>query len=131
MACEPAVKMLPGPENRPHGRGCDVGGSAEVAGFYAPSSTSRPRLESSPFFTLHLMARTAAAPKDPATYELALAELDRLVEQMESGQLPLDQLLDGYRRGADLRAFCRGRLQAVEAQVKVLEDGQLKPWVET
>jgi len=77
------------------------------------------------------MPRTAAAPKDPATYELALAELDRLVEQMESGQLPLDQLLDGYRRGADLLAFCRGRLQAVEDQVKVLEDGQLKPWVQT
>ena len=77
------------------------------------------------------MARTTAAPKDPATYELALAELDRLVEQMESGQLPLDQLLDGYRRGADLLAFCRGRLQAVEEQVKVLEDGHLKPWVES
>jgi len=76
------------------------------------------------------MARTAAAPKEPATYELALAELDRLVEQMESGQLPLDQLLDGYRRGAELLAFCRSRLQAVEDQVKVLEDGQLKPWVD-
>jgi exodeoxyribonuclease VII small subunit len=37
-------------------------------------------------------------------------------------------LLDGYRRGADLLAFCRGRLQAVEEQVKLLEDGQLKTW---
>jgi exodeoxyribonuclease VII small subunit len=78
------------------------------------------------------MARTtASAPtKTPATYEQALAELDQLVQQMESGQLPLDQLLDGYRRGAELLAFCRGRLQAVEDQVKVLEDGQLKPWLE-
>jgi len=57
-----------------------------------------------------------------------LAELDRLVQQMEGGQLPLDQLLDGYRRGADLLGYCRGRLQAVEEQVKVLEDGQLKTW---
>jgi exodeoxyribonuclease VII small subunit len=47
---------------------------------------------------------------------------------MEGGQLPLDQLLDSYRRGADLLNFCRGRLQAVEEQVKLLEDGQLKPW---
>ena len=70
-------------------------------------------------------------PKDPATYEQALAELDRLVMQMEGGQLPLDELLDGYRRGAELLAFCRGRLQAVEEQVKVLEDGQLKPWAPT
>ena len=30
--------------------------------------------------------------------------------------------------GAELLKFCRGRLQAVEEQVKVLEDGQLKPW---
>jgi len=71
------------------------------------------------------------APKDPPSYEQALAELDRLVQQMEGGQLPLDQLLDGYRRGADLLAFCRGRLEAVEEQVKVLEDGQLKVWKET
>lgn len=68
----------------------------------------------------------AAAPKEPASYETALAELDRLVEQMEGGQLPLDQLLDAYRRGADLLGFCRTRLQAVEEQVRVLEDGQLK-----
>ena len=90
-----------------------------------------PRLESRTFFFSVVMARTAAAhpaPKPPATYEQALVELDQLVERMESGQLPLDQLLDGYRRGADLLAYCRGRLQAVEEQVKVLEDGQLKPW---
>jgi exodeoxyribonuclease VII small subunit len=75
------------------------------------------------------MARsTASNTKEPASYEQALAELDRLVQQMEGGQLPLDQLLDGYRRGAELLAFCRSRLQVVEDQVKVLEDGQLKSW---
>jgi exodeoxyribonuclease VII small subunit len=73
------------------------------------------------------MARTPA-PQSPASYEQALAELDRLVQQMEGGQLPLDQLLDGYRRGADLLAYCRGKLQAVEEQVKLLEEGQLKTW---
>ena len=73
-------------------------------------------------------AASPAAPAAPASYEQALAELDRLVQAMESGQMPLDQLLDSYRRGADLLQFCRGRLEAVEAQVKVLEDGQLKPW---
>jgi exodeoxyribonuclease VII small subunit len=70
----------------------------------------------------------SSAPKEPASYEQALAELDQLVQQMEGGQLPLDQLLDGYRRGADLLGFCRSRLQAVEEQVKLLEDGQLKTW---
>jgi exodeoxyribonuclease VII small subunit len=75
------------------------------------------------------MPRSAATPaKEPANYEQALAELDRLVAQMEGGQLPLDQLLDGYRRGAELLGFCRARLQAVEEQVKVLDEGQLKVW---
>ena len=67
---------------------------------------------------------TAAAP---ASYEDALGELDRLVSAMEAGQLPLERLLESYKRGAELLSFCRGRLEAVEQQVKVLEDGQLKP----
>jgi exodeoxyribonuclease VII small subunit len=71
---------------------------------------------------------TSATPSTPASYEAALAELDRLVQQMEGGQMPLDQLLDGYRRGAELLAYCKTRLQVVEDQVKVLEDGQLKDW---
>ncbi len=64
----------------------------------------------------------------PESYESALSELERLVSAMEAGQLPLDRLLDSYRRGAVLLNFCRNRLEAVEQQVKVLEDGQLKPW---
>jgi len=57
-----------------------------------------------------------------------MAELTRLVSAMENGQLPLDQLLAHYQRGAALLAQCKAQLQAVEDQVKVLEDGQLKPW---
>lgn len=70
----------------------------------------------------------APAASLPATYEDALSELERLVAAMESGQLPLDRLLDSYRRGAELLNFCRARLDAVEQQVKVLEGGQLQPW---
>jgi exodeoxyribonuclease VII small subunit len=73
-------------------------------------------------------APTTTAPTPPR-YEDALAELERLVQRMEDGQLPLDQLLDNYRRGAELLELCRSRLAAIEQQVKVLEDGQLKPWV--
>ncbi len=61
----------------------------------------------------------------PESYESAVAELDRLVGAMESGRMPLDQLLEGYQRGAMLLNYCRQRLKSVEEQVRVLEDGQL------
>jgi exodeoxyribonuclease VII small subunit len=66
----------------------------------------------------------------PASYEAALAELDQLVARIESGQLPLEQLLSGYQRGAELLQYCRDKLQAVENQVKVLDEGVLKPWTQ-
>jgi exodeoxyribonuclease VII small subunit len=74
------------------------------------------------------MPRSSTTAPDAASYEQALAELERLVQAMEGGQMPLDQLLSSYQRGAELLQLCRSRLQAVEDQVKVLEDGQLKPW---
>lgn len=64
----------------------------------------------------------------PESYESAMQELDTLVMRLESGDLPLDQLLAGYQRGALLLQFCREKLQAVEDQIKVLDDGALKPW---
>lgn len=69
----------------------------------------------------------AAAPLPP-TYEAALQELESLVAGLESGQLPLDQLLTGYQRGAQLLKFCRDKLESVENQIKVLEGSELKPW---
>lgn len=68
---------------------------------------------------------------DPASYEDALKELEALVADMESGQLPLAQLLTGYQRGAELLAYCRAQLDAVEQQIKVLDNGALKPWTPT
>ena len=78
------------------------------------------------------MAKKNRAPATPASaemsYEDALAELERMVASMEGGQLPLDRLMQTYERGAELLQLCRSRLDAVEQQVKVLEEGQLKPW---
>lgn len=71
---------------------------------------------------------TADAGLDALRYEDALAELEQLVARIESGALPLDDLLNQYRRGAQLLNLCRSRLAQVEDQVKVLEDGELKPW---
>jgi exodeoxyribonuclease VII small subunit len=67
---------------------------------------------------------------EPVHYEAALQELEKLVMQLEGGQMPLDQLLAGYQRGAQLLKYCRDKLEAVEQQIKVLEGGELKPWTQ-
>ena len=78
--------------------------------------------------TTTLPATSPTPGPEPASYEAALAELEKLVQSMEGGQLPLETLLASYRRGSELLVFCRSRLEAVEQQIKVLEDGQLRNW---
>jgi exodeoxyribonuclease VII small subunit len=64
----------------------------------------------------------------PASYEDGLRELEGLLDGLETGQLPLEQLLVSYQRGAQLLTFCRSKLEAVENQIKVLEGTELKTW---
>jgi exodeoxyribonuclease VII small subunit len=70
--------------------------------------------------------KTVVTP--PVSYEAALLELEQLVARIEAGDMPLEQLLSQYQRGAELLAFCRDRLEAVEGQIKVLDQGSLKTW---
>ena len=57
-----------------------------------------------------------------------MRELEQLVGRLESGEMPLEQLLSGYQRGAELLQYCRAKLEAVENQIKVLDAGTLKTW---
>ena len=70
---------------------------------------------------------SAGPAGDPASFEAALAELESIVESMESGDLPLEESLTAYKRGVALVKAAHARLAAVEEQVKVLEEGVLKP----
>ncbi|MFM2034945.1 MAG: hypothetical protein RL459_210 [Pseudomonadota bacterium] len=77
------------------------------------------------------MPKASAKPVDTpiaSSFEAAQDELDRLVSRMEAGDLPLDQLLSAYQRGAQLLQFCRDRLEAVDQQIKLLDAGHLKNW---
>ena len=71
----------------------------------------------------------SAADATPASYEAALKELEQLVGRLESGDMPLEELLSGYQRGAQLLQFARDKLQAVENQISVLDAGTLKTWM--
>ena len=60
-------------------------------------------------------------------FEDALRELEAIVEAMEAGELPLEESVQRYQRGVELVKAAQARLKAAEQQVKVLEDGVLKP----
>ncbi len=61
------------------------------------------------------------------TFEKALAELEKVVARMESGELSLEQALAAHKRGLELARFCQQKLEAAQQQVQVLEGEVLKP----
>ena len=65
-------------------------------------------------------------PAPELTFEKALAELEKLVSQLEGGSLSLEQALASHQRGLELARTCQQRLDAAQRQVKVLEGEVLK-----
>lgn len=57
------------------------------------------------------------------SFEEAMAELERVVGQLESGQAPLDQSIALYERGEALRKHCDDRLKAAELRVSRIIQG--------
>jgi len=55
-------------------------------------------------------------------FEEALAELESLVEQLESGELTLDQSLKQFKRGVELTRRCQGILDQAQQVVEQLAD---------
>jgi exodeoxyribonuclease VII small subunit len=61
-------------------------------------------------------------------FESAIAELERIVRQLEDGDLTLEASLELYERGVQLSRFCHGRLEDAERRIEILnERGQLRP----
>ncbi|MGZ8263262.1 MAG: exodeoxyribonuclease VII small subunit [Burkholderiales bacterium] len=69
---------------------------------------------------------TPGKSQDQPSFESALAELEKIVASMEAGQMPLEQSLSAYKRGAELLKFCQSTLQDAQQQVKILEENVLK-----
>ena len=55
-------------------------------------------------------------------YEQAVAELEKLIQEMESGKMPLEENLASYKRGIELIKLCQKLLDQVEQQVKIFEE---------
>ena len=56
----------------------------------------------------------------------ALAQLEAIVHELESGDLELEDSLDRYQRGVELLRACRARLADAEARVTALL-GEIEP----
>ena len=67
------------------------------------------------------------APATDMKFETALAELEAIVHSMEDGKLELEASIAAYRRGMELMKYCQAQLADAEQQIRVLENGELKP----
>ena len=73
------------------------------------------------------MSDTPLPDSETLSFEQALAELERIVQQLESGEVELEKSIQIYERGAALRAHCEGKLKTAELKVEKIvrgEDGQ-------
>ena len=61
----------------------------------------------------------------PPTFEAAVSELETIVRDMESGELPLEDALAHYKRGVTLLRQCQDQLTSAEKQIKKLEGDSL------
>jgi exodeoxyribonuclease VII small subunit len=78
------------------------------------------------------MTKTAHSPLPPEiaklSFEDALAELEKLVRQLEDGKAKLDDAIGAYERGAHLKHHCETKLREAQArieQIAVAPDGQI------
>ena len=62
------------------------------------------------------------------SFEAAMGELEKIVEQMETGNLPLNEMIETYRRGAQLVRYCREKLNAAQTEIKQLQQDKLIPF---
>ena len=55
------------------------------------------------------------------SFEEALAKLEENVTTMESGNLPLEKMMEAFEEGQTLAAICTDKLKAVEKKIEVLK----------
>ena len=75
------------------------------------------------------MAKSPALRPLPAelSFEAALTELETIVARMETGELALEDSIEAYKRGVLLVRAAQERLEVAEQQVRILDEGVLKP----
>ena len=75
------------------------------------------------------MAEAEAGGKPVESFESCLDELEKVVKELETGDLPLDRSLELFERGMSLSNSCRKQLEEAETRVEMLirKDGKVTP----
>ena len=71
---------------------------------------------------------TTDTPVSELSFEAAMTELEKVVGQLENGQVPLEESIALYQRGAELKKHCEAKLKAAEEKVaQITLDGEGNP----
>lgn len=63
------------------------------------------------------------------SFEEALSELEKIVQALECGQMPLEDAITAYERGAQLRRHCERKINEAEERIHIITqqpDGSLE-----
>ncbi len=73
------------------------------------------------------MAENEAGARPTASFEACLDELEKVVKELEGGDLSLERSLELFERGMELSESCRKQLEEAETRVEVLvrKEGKL------
>jgi exodeoxyribonuclease VII small subunit len=72
-------------------------------------------------------------PEEPAqsaeSFEASLSELEKVVKELEAGDLPLERSLELFEKGMALSEICRKQLENAETRVEMLirKEGKIQP----
>ena len=61
---------------------------------------------------------------DGLTFEKALERLEAVVEKMESGKLPLEEMMKYFEEGSKLSSLCGKKLKELEKKIEILVGGE-------
>ena len=72
----------------------------------------------------------ASQTENTLSFEEAMEELERIVERLEEGDVPLEEAINTYKKGMELSKYCHEKLKNVEEQLAevVLENGKKQPF---
>ncbi len=69
------------------------------------------------------MTKAKTQPLDSVPFEKALAELEQIVQKLESGSVDLEESISLYERGAALKAHCESKLKSAQARIEKIVAG--------